>query len=214
MTPLLSDSGLMWLTFWVTVIGSVATVAALVVAIVLGVRESRAIRRENAVRDLERAEGTERQRRAQAEAVSARLHVDFKAPALKGGHHAWVDVINASALPIYHVQVTTRHPDQPGMSSVVDKAFVPGGETGHVHVPPQPSMKLHDSAVEIMFRDAAGRVWHRHEDGHLHEMTDEELGWNADDRRRRKLPPYEPLRERAVQRLVDADDGRHPAPPS
>jgi hypothetical protein len=210
-----SDHALAWANFIAAVVGSVATVGALVVAIVLGIRESRAIRRENAQRDEERAEEAARQRRAQAECVSAQLHVNMTPGhsgrlTEEGGikhrfeHHAYVEVYNTSALPIFNVEVETRQSTHPDMTSKADKHYVPGGQTGHIHVAPQPNTDLHESPVGVLFRDAGNRVWHRHEDGYLHEMTDGELDFVEVDRRRRGMPAYEPLLQRHLERIAES----------
>lgn len=180
----MQNSGLDWATFWITLVGSVATVAALVVAICLGVHEVRAFRRESEVREVERRKEGVRLLRAQAECVSARLHVE-REPANKyslgtgrgappAEHFAYAEVFNASALPIYDVEVLVTHPDHPGMVSGNELNFVPGGQTGHVHTPNQPDAALDGAPVGFRFRDAGGRSWHRHSDGHLHELLEGE----------------------------------------
>ena len=164
--------------FWVSLVGSVATVAALVVAIVIGVREARSFRADALARDVDRRAEAERRRRAQAETVTAQLHVDPK-----GGHyvaelahlanhfryHTWVDVFNRSSLPIYEVEVVAPAPDDPGHRAVGRAELVAGGQTGHIHVPGHPDLIDNGSPIAVTFTDSAGTRWHRHLNGVLDE---------------------------------------------
>jgi hypothetical protein len=155
-----------WAAFWVGLIGSIATVAALAIAI----HEVRAWRSEQAQRDKLVAAESARQRRAQAECVSAQLLVDANTMLGTNGHHfAYAEVFNASALPIYDIEVWATHLDHPGMVSRGEVAMVPGGQKGHVHTPPQPNVDLNERPVDVTFRDASGVAWVRHRDGVLHE---------------------------------------------
>jgi hypothetical protein len=174
-----------WATFWVGLVGSLATVAALVTAILLGVHEVRALRRENAERDTMRRQEHARRRRAQAECVSARLKVEREPSRYQAdsSHFAFAEVFNASALPIYDVEVCVTHAHHPGQVSKDRIAFVAGGQTGHVHTPVQPDTRLDDQPIDVRFRDAAGLSWVRHRDGRLHELIGSvpaELGSECD----------------------------------
>lgn len=180
----MEPTGFDWATFWVGLIGSVATVAALVTAIVIGLHEIRAVRRENAVRDAERQEEAARLRRAQAECVSAQLKVHAERARVYNleepeQYPSYIDVFNASALPIYEVEVRLTHWDDPDMVMDLSVPFVPGGQTGHVHAPLQPSRDRDGTPVLVRFTDAAGRRWVRHSEGLLHEGFCEE--WSEED---------------------------------
>ncbi|MCW2848962.1 MAG: hypothetical protein JWR90_2936 [Marmoricola sp.] len=165
--------------FWVSVIGSAATVAALIVAIVLGVHEARRLRRDALVRDADLREEAERRRRAPAESVSAQLHVEpqpynelaaaYSSEPLR--HHTWVSVFNRSALPIYDVEAAAPAPDKPGYLALAHAELVAGGQTGHLHVPAHPNRDENGRPVAVTFTDAAGSRWHRHVNGVLEEVA-------------------------------------------
>lgn len=164
-----------WATFWLTLVGTVATVGALVVAMVLGVHEVRRFRREQLVRDQERRADDKRRRRAQAECISAVLTVNPTPATVQVGasgaghaHSAFVTIVNSSSLPIYDARVSVPGPDGQTLTTRVG-TFVAGGSEGHVHVPAQSSTDDDDEPVELRFRDSAGVHWHRLPDGLLHE---------------------------------------------
>lgn len=177
----MTDHQLAVASLWVSLVGSLATVAALVVAIVIGLHEARAFRRDALARDEDRRLEASRRRRAQAESVSAQLHVDPR-----GGHHVaelaqtgdsyrfhtWVDVFNQSSVPIYDVEVVAPAPDYPGHHAVAGVDLVSGGQTGHVHVPLQRDLSENGQPIAVTFTDAAGIRWHRHVDGSLEEAQD------------------------------------------
>lgn len=174
---------LAWATFWVGLVGSIATVAALVIAILLGMHEVRALRRENAERDTMRRQENARRRRAQAECVSAHLKVEREPSPYRAdsSHFAFAEVFNTSALPIYDVEVCVTHAHHPGQVSLDRIAFVAGGQAGHVHTPTQPDAALDEQPVDVRFRDAAGLSWIRHRDGRLHELIGSELAEVGDE---------------------------------
>ena len=86
-------------------------------------------------------------------------------------HYGSVEVFNASALPIYGAKVAIASPS--GGVWVIPVGFVPGGQHGHAHIPPQPDGRLNGRPVEVNFRDAAGVWWHRGEDGHMCELEED-----------------------------------------
>lgn len=160
----------------VGIVGAGGTIAALVVATVIGVREARAFRRDSATRDAERRDAYERQRRAQAECVSAQAEID--PPKYVGqmlgsmplNNSGSAEVYNASQLPIYECKVGI--PNGEGLS-IGPVGFVPGGGRGHLHIPKQPDRSLNGKAIEVVFRDSAGNWWHRGVDGELHECGED-----------------------------------------
>lgn len=168
-----------WANLIVGAVGAIGTIAALVVAILLGLHEARRFRREAADRDRDRRAQEESQQRSQAERVSAIARVereptqryslgrvdgqtDFRDERV---HYAYADVLNSSALPIYDVKVLYPDGDRVAAMPV---GFVPGGEKGHVHLPPQPNADLDGFPLEVAFRDAGERWWSRCPEGHLH----------------------------------------------
>ena len=178
-------------TFWVTLIGSAATLLALVVAIVLGRHEVRRFRfeagerlREERLREGERHRRDVDRRRAQAERVSARINIQ-QSP---GSHHdrrdgaaplygATTDVINASELPIWDAKVAVPHDDVLHVSQV---GFIPGRQSGQAAFRPQLSRALDRQPVALSFRDAAGRWWYRCPEGHLSEENADPLPVEGD----------------------------------
>src|SRR4051794_9109008 len=100
-----------WATFIVGVVGAVGTIAALVVAIWLGLHEVRTFRAEAARREAAQLERDARARRSQAEQVSAITRVlPSPIPGSDNGrgraaYPADGDVLNASALAIYEAKV-------------------------------------------------------------------------------------------------------------
>lgn len=166
-----------WITGIDLVFGAAGSVAT-VLALWLAFREVRTLRRELREREAERIAEAARRRRSQAECVSARLHVeadvaprysltDRKESAL---HDAWVQVCNASALPIYDVEVYVPSGVE-GRLAGSSQRFVPGGQEGHLHTPPQPSPHRRGDPVTVVFNDASGIRWRRHEDGTLCEQA-------------------------------------------
>lgn len=156
-----------WWTFGVTAFGSVATFAAVVVAIVLGVHEVRKFRREVAEREEERQAREARLERAQAEQVAGWLRYTPRSEyAEQQGFHVYADIVNASPSPVYDLLVHV-HGDAAGGFKVYGVGMVPPGETGHVHLPPEPDKPAHAVGAHIVFRDAAGRWWERDDQGLL-----------------------------------------------
>jgi hypothetical protein len=176
----MDESTLAQADFWVSLIGSAATLLALIVAIVLGLHEVRRFRlegeerrREEREQEVKTHEREAARRRAQAERVSARIsvHPNPQHGRNEGGetvllYGATADVVNASDLPIYEAKVAVAHGDVLHVSSV---GFIPGREAGHTHFRPQLSRDLDRQPVEVGFRDAAGRWWYRCPEGHLSE---------------------------------------------
>lgn len=179
MIMVLGASALDWANFAVGTVGSLGTVAGLVVAIALGMHEVRKFRQEARDRDEQRQRADERDRRRQAEQVSAVAKVDWKEPVLpverygaRGRHgFAYADVLNGSSLPIYDTKVGLS---DGGGTHVFYVGFIPGGERGHTHLPTQSDRRLHGNPLEVAFRDAGDRWWHRCTEGHLTEL-DEDL---------------------------------------
>lgn len=181
MTVLAVDS-LAWANLVVGVVGALGTIAALVVAILIGLHEARRFRSEAAARDEERRAHEAAQERSQAERVSAIARVDlepeqqYSLGRTDGGvnfrdeqvHFAYADVLNSSPLPIYDAKV--MYPKD-GRLGAVHVGFVPGGQKGHVHLPPQPDPSLDGFPLEVAFRDAGERWWSRCPEGHLHRHT-------------------------------------------
>jgi hypothetical protein len=180
----LEVSSVDWANLIVGAVGAAGTIAALVVAILLGLHEARRFRREAADRDRDRRAQEEAQERSQAERVSAIASVDrepkqrYSLGRTDGRadfrdeqvHYAYADVLNSSALPIYDVKVLYPEGDR---LAAIRVGFVPGGEKGHVHLPPQPDAVLDGFPLEVAFRDAGERWWSRCPEGHLHRHEDD-----------------------------------------
>src|SRR5262245_7066556 len=176
-----SPSGLEVADFIVGLIGSIGTIAALVVAIYLGVHEVRKIREDADRREAEQREREDEKRREQAEQISAIARVqaeprrEYDLGRIAGGvprparYFGWADIINASTLPIYEAKVAMPSEREDGMWAVISVGFVPPGENGHAHLPPLDDRTLHGQPVVVAFRDAGGRWWSRCEEGHIHE---------------------------------------------
>lgn len=165
-----------WATFWLTVVGTGATLVALGVATYLGVHEIRSLRREQTTREIERQVEVQRLRRSQAECVSAVMsvsadpHTRLRSGVLEPSHHAYVTIVNSSALPIYDARPSVADASGTVMTTSSGN-FVAGGSEGHVHVPTQASRTMDGAPVELHFRDASGIYWHRLLDGELHESS-------------------------------------------
>ena len=182
MGAVLEASSLEQANLIVGIVGALGTIVALVIAIVLGMHEARRFRHEAAQRESERIAREEAQKRSQAERVSAVIRVSpepRQQHRLQGGelrdekvHYAYADVLNSSALPIYGAKVLYPNPAGDRVA-VIAVGFVPGGEKGHVHLPPQPDGALDGSPVEVVFRDAAERWWSRCPEGHLYRYQTE-----------------------------------------
>lgn len=180
MNLLVEASTLEWANLIVGAVGAFGTILALVVAIALGMHEVRQIRRETSEREDDRKALQAAQERTQAERISAVARVDREPRqrysighgqlADEPVHYAYADVINASAQPIYEVKVLYPHKGRYAGGSV---GFVPGGEKGHLHLPPQPDASLDGQALEVAFRDAGERWWSRCPEGHLHPHDDD-----------------------------------------
>jgi hypothetical protein len=174
-----SASGIEIASLVVSIVGTVATVGALIAAITIGVREARQFREEAVIRDQERRDAEARERRKQAECVSAMIVVD-SSPSLLAGvddkpglYDASIDVTNASPLPLYNVKV--GYPgDRDGFLTVRDVSFIEGHGKGHIHLRGRHLDRTRDKEpVVVAFRDAAGVYWERCADGHLVEHESE-----------------------------------------
>lgn len=158
-------SALDWATFWVTLVGTALTLAALVTAIAIGLHEARAIRREAEDREEARLAEAAIRRSEQARQVSARLEIKRNRP--DGPEFTFIDVLNASSGPIYNVKVVLPWKQGAYVIPTNEKVLL-GGERGHVHVPLNAARVAGaGTPIEVQFRDAAGDWWHRGEDGHV-----------------------------------------------
>lgn len=170
-------------SFWVTLIGTVATVLALGVAVVTIYHQISALRRESNERGQAVALAELDRQRSQAERVSGVLLVDEaranvlqitrsrdegqRAATLAKLYPSKVEVHNASDLPIYDVGLPLL--GIPGMV-VVGKNRLPvirGGQSLTLLGPNQDNRAQHGRPVQFEFRDAAGRYWVRHPGGAL-----------------------------------------------
>jgi heme exporter protein D len=159
-------SALDWWTFGVTAFGSVATFAAVVVAIVLGIHEVRRFRREVAEREEERQAREARLERAQAEQVAGWLRYTPRSEyAEQQGFYVYADIVNASPSPIYDVLVHVHSATESNVARTV--GMIPPGETGHLHLPPESTRPHEAIGAHIVFRDAAERWWERDDEGRL-----------------------------------------------
>ncbi|MGN6413962.1 hypothetical protein [Flexivirga sp.] len=171
-----------WATFAFTAFGALGTVAALIVAIVVGSRQLGQFRTDQKQRDLDQKQRDNDARRQQARCVSAILRVAGEASAhnhyqlgpkslpaaerLLPSYPTTCEVMNASPWPIYEAAVQLH-----GASRVWLVGFVPGGENGHAHVAAQTDRKLDGCAApHLYFRDAAGVWWTRTDEGDLFEV--------------------------------------------
>lgn len=167
----------------VGIVGTLATVGALVYAVHVGLREARQFREEAQVRDAERREEELRRRRAQAECVSAvaKIHAvetwdvsrqDVARLMDEGrveltSYGLYVDVTNASSLPIYDCKVAIWHDDKSFTSLTI--GYVPGQGVGHAHYGRVKDDSADGQPVDVAFRDSGGTWWLRHPNGQLHE---------------------------------------------
>lgn len=157
-------------SFWVTLAGTLLTLAALVFAIAFGIVEVKALRREAAERAEAEALRDARRRRTQAASVSARLVLTEAFAAFPTKWFASVEIVNASALPIYLIEV--RIPVGDGKVIKREVAMIPGGGTENLERLQQWwSTDIDDGMpIEVAFRDAANVLWVRFDDGPLHEL--------------------------------------------
>lgn len=164
-------------SFWVGLIGTIATLAALGFAIWFGVHEIRALRADADRRAAEAREREVQARRSQAEQVSGYLKLtagglarDRFGPGMAAEYWTGsVEVTNSSVLPIYNLE-TFSLSDRPGEVFRTATGVLAGGQVHHAHVPPQNSGQHDRSPVDLWFSDAAGVSWHRSMDGDLHEV--------------------------------------------
>ena len=132
---------------------AVGTVGAFVVGFVLLRREHR--------READRAED---ERRAQAERISAWVEIIRK---VDGGRELAFHIHNASAMPIYEVELPlpARDGEEPSAEFV---GLVPPGQTIKRPAPAEWLRSyVEPEPVQIEFLDSAGRRWSRDEQGTL-----------------------------------------------
>ena len=115
-----SPTALDWWTFTIDAVAAFATLAAVVVALVLGVFEVRKFRAEAYARAAE-------ERRAQAERVSAWIAMDQER--LMGGSFPAVRVSNASDEPIYSTSVILSEATDGPKVVGLQIGFVPPGDS-------------------------------------------------------------------------------------
>ena len=145
------DSGS--LSAFADVFSAVGTVGAFFVGFLLLRREHR--------READRADD---ERRAQAERISAWVELTRK---LDGGRELAFHIHNASAMPIYDVELPlpARGDEEPGSEFV---GLVPPGQTIQRSAPPDwLRTYIEPEPVQIEFLDSAGRRWSRDEQGSL-----------------------------------------------
>ncbi|MFG1610743.1 hypothetical protein [Actinoplanes sp. NPDC049265] len=133
--------------------GAVGTVGAFLVGFLLLRREHR--------REAERADD---ERRSQAERISAWIELTRK---LDGGRELAFHIHNASAMPIYEVELPlpSRGDQKPDSEFV---GLVPPGQTIQRSAPAEWLRSyVEPEPVQIEFLDSAGRRWSRDEQGAL-----------------------------------------------
>jgi hypothetical protein len=142
-----------WLGAIADSFAAVGTVGAFLVGFLLLRREHR--------READRAED---ERRAQAERISAWVELIRK---IDGGREVAFHVHNASAMPIYEVELPlpARDGEEPGSEFV---GLVPPGQTIQRAAPADWLRSyVEPEPVQIEFLDSAGRRWSRDEQGTL-----------------------------------------------
>ena len=142
-----------WLGAIADSFAAVGTVGAFLVGFLLLRREHR--------READRAED---ERRAQAERISAWVELIRK---IDGGREVAFHIHNASAMPIYEVELPlpARDGEEPGSEFV---GLVPPGQTIQRAAPADWLRSyVEPEPVQIEFLDSAGRRWSRDEQGTL-----------------------------------------------
>jgi hypothetical protein len=142
-----------WLGAIADTFAAVGTVGAFLVGFLLLRREHR--------REAGRAEDD---RRAQAERISAWVELARK---VDGGRELAFHIHNASAMPIYEVELPlpARGDEEPGSEFV---GLVPPGQTIQRPAPGEWLRSyVEPEPVQIEFLDSAGRRWSRDEQGTL-----------------------------------------------
>lgn len=142
-----------WLGAIADTFAAVGTVGAFLVGFLLLRREHR--------REAGRAED---ERRAQAERISAWVELIRK---VDGGRELSFHIHNASAMPIYEVELPlpARGDEEPGSEFV---GLVPPGQTIQRPAPAEWLRSYVDpEPIQIEFLDSAGRRWSRDEQGTL-----------------------------------------------
>lgn len=132
---------------------ALGTIAATVVAVVLGLRSVRLSRQDLRNGTKEKAATREAQKRSQASKVSCWMQQENNSP-----HHQ-IHVHNASDQPIWSVEVDHEYPDTgPRLFPVIG-----AGATRSFAVDTSGKL-VADHAVTVRFRDNAGFVWERPRD--------------------------------------------------
>ena len=142
-----------WLSAFADAFSAVGTVGAFFIGFMLLRREQR---RE--------ADRTEDERRAQAERISAWVELSRK---VDGGRELLFHIHNASAMPIYEVELPlpARGEEDAGSEFV---GLVPPGQTVQRPAPAEwRRTYIEPEPVQIEFLDSAGRRWSRDEQGTL-----------------------------------------------
>ncbi|GAA0532610.1 hypothetical protein GCM10010172_11730 [Paractinoplanes ferrugineus] len=142
-----------WLSAFADVFSAVGTVGAFALGFLLLRREHR--------READRAED---ERRSQAEQISAWVEMTHK---LEGGRELLFHIHNASAMPIYEVELPlpARDGEEPRSEFV---GLVPPGRTVQRAAPGEwVRSYVEPEPVQIEFLDSAGRRWSRDEQGAL-----------------------------------------------
>jgi hypothetical protein len=147
----LADS---WIAVGADAFSAVGTVGAFVLGFVL-------LRKEQS-READRSED---ERRSQAARISAWVEV-YRKP--DGGREIAFHIHNASAMPIYEVELPLPHPDGEGTTEFI--GLIPPGQTIRRPAPLEWLRSyVEPEPVQIEFQDSAGRRWSRDEQGALAE---------------------------------------------
>lgn len=152
----------------INIIVALATIAAVVVAALLGIREIQHLRVEQREREDERRARDEREVRAVAEKVTG--WIEFSPRSAYETSDKWYAtgyIANASESPIYDARVIEFDPET-SMMSLFNVGFVPPGGKGHYHAGAR--TRTGDAEpITIFFRDPSERWWERDAEGRLTE---------------------------------------------
>lgn len=122
---------------------------------------------------LARKEAAQLAERKQATQVSAWLEWDLPNGQFERGIELWAKVHNTSDEPIFdvHVGELARPSERKGFF-FWEVGFVAPRETLRMRVDPKfDPIATHAWPVEVRFADAAGRFWHRNDEGKLAEIA-------------------------------------------
>lgn len=139
---------------WTDIVSALGTLGATVIAAALGFQSIRLTLQDRKARRLQEADSLKQEIRRQAERVACWLQVDLnKNPT----HNIVVD--NASDQPIWDVQITHWSLGTAGQAPI---PVLPPGTRREVGIQPKTGDELTiEEAVDIRFRDNAGRNWFR-----------------------------------------------------